>query len=49
MLKTSRKAQVRQLKNKNKKKKLVRKQVLPGEAENDLAEHCLLMERKILA
>ena len=28
------------------KTKLVRKQVLPCEAENDLAEHCLLMERK---
>jgi len=26
--------------------KLGRKQVLPCEAENDLAEHCLLMERK---
>jgi len=26
--------------------KLGRKQVLPYEAENDLAEHCLLMERK---
>jgi hypothetical protein len=28
------------------KTKLSRKQVLPCEAENDLAEHCLLMERK---
>jgi len=28
------------------KTKLGRKQVLPWEAENDLAEHCLLMERK---
>jgi hypothetical protein len=28
------------------KTKLGRKQVLPCEAENDLAEHCLLMERK---
>jgi hypothetical protein len=28
------------------KKKLGRKQVLPCEAENDLAEHCLLMERR---
>ena len=27
------------------KTKLGRKQVLPCEAENDLAEHCLLMER----
>jgi len=26
--------------------KLGRKQVLPCEAENDVAEHCLLMERK---
>ena len=25
-----------------------RKQVFPGEGENDLAEHCLLMERKFL-
>jgi hypothetical protein len=25
-----------------------RKQVLPGEAANDLPEHCLLMERKFL-
>ena len=31
------------------KTKLGRKQVLPCEAENNLAEHCLLMERKILA
>ena len=30
------------------KTKLGRKQVLPCEAENDLAEHCLLMERKFL-
>ena len=28
------------------KTKLDRKQVLPCEAESDLAEHCLLMERK---
>jgi len=28
------------------KPKLGRKQVLPCEAENDVAEHCLLMERK---
>jgi len=28
------------------KTKLVRKQVLLCETENDLAEHCLLMERK---
>ena len=28
------------------KTKLGRRQVLPCEAENDLAEHCLLMERK---
>jgi len=28
------------------KTKLCRKQVLPCEAENDLAKHCLLMERK---
>ena len=28
------------------KTKLGRKQVLPCEAENDLAEYCLLMERK---
>jgi len=28
------------------KTKLDRKQVLPYEAKNDLAEHCLLMERK---
>ena len=28
------------------KTKLGRKQVLPCEAENDVAEHCLLMERK---
>jgi hypothetical protein len=28
------------------KKQLGRKQVLRCEAENDLAEHCLLMERK---
>jgi len=28
------------------KTKLGRKQVLPCEAQNDLAEHCLLMERK---
>ena len=28
------------------KTKLSRKQVLPCETENDLAEHCLLMERK---
>ena len=39
MLKTGRKAQV-------KKKKKDRRQVLPCEAESDLAEHCLLMERK---
>ena len=31
------------------KTKLGRKQVLTCEAENNLAEHCLLMERKILA
>jgi hypothetical protein len=31
------------------KMKLGRKQVLPCEAENDLAEHCLLMERNFLA
>jgi len=31
------------------KAKLVRKQVFHCEAENDLAEHCLLVERKILA
>jgi len=31
------------------KTKLGSKQVLPCEAENDLAEHCLLMERKFLA
>ena len=30
------------------KTKLGRKQVLPCDAENDLAEHCLLMERKFL-
>ena len=30
------------------KTKLGRKQVLPCEAENDLAEHCLLIERKVL-
>ena len=30
------------------KTKLGSKQVLPCEAENNLAEHCLLMERKIL-
>ena len=29
------------------KTKQGRKQVLPCEAENDLAEHCLLMERKL--
>jgi len=29
------------------KTKLGRKQVLPCEAENDLAEHCLLMGRKL--
>jgi hypothetical protein len=28
------------------KTKLGRKQVLPCETENDLAEHCLFMERK---
>ena len=28
------------------KTKLGRKQVLPCEAENDMADHCLLMERK---
>jgi hypothetical protein len=28
--------------------KLCRKQLLPCEAENDLAEHCLLMERKFI-
>ena len=28
------------------KTKLSRKQVLPCEAESDLVEHCLLMERK---
>ena len=32
--------------NKTVKTKLGRKQVLPCEAENDLAEHTLLMERK---
>ena len=31
------------------KTKLGRKQVLPCEVENDLAEHCLLMERNFLA
>jgi hypothetical protein len=31
------------------KTKLGKKQVLPCEAENDLAEHCLLMKRKCLA
>jgi hypothetical protein len=30
------------------KTKLGRKQVLPCKAENDVAEHCLLMERKFL-
>jgi len=30
------------------KTKLGRKQVLPCKAENDLAEHCLLMERKFV-
>ena len=29
------------------KTKLGRKQVLPCEEENELAEHCLLMERKV--
>ena len=32
--------------NETVKPKLGRKQVLPCEAENDLAEHCLFMERK---
>jgi len=32
--------------NETVKTKLGRKQVLPCEAENDLAEHCLVMERK---
>jgi hypothetical protein len=40
MLKTGRKAQVRN------KIKLGKKKVFPCEGENDLAEHCLLMERK---
>ena len=31
------------------KTKLDSKQVFPREVENDLAEHCLLMERKFLA
>ena len=31
------------------KTKLDRKQVLPCAAESDVAEHCLLMEGKILA
>jgi hypothetical protein len=31
------------------KTKLVRKQVLLCEAENDLAEHCLLIERKFFS
>jgi hypothetical protein len=31
------------------KTKLGRKRVLPCEIENDLAEHCLLMEGKFLA
>jgi len=31
------------------KTKLDRKQVFPCERENDLAEHCLLMERKFLS
>jgi len=31
------------------KTKLGRKQVLPCEAENDLTERCLVMERKFLA
>ena len=31
------------------KTKLGRKRVLPCEVENDLAEHCLLKERKFLA
>ena len=35
--------------NETVKTKLGRKQVLPCEAENDLAEYCLLMERKFLA
>ena len=43
MLKTGRKAQVKQQKT-----KLGWKQVLPCEAENVLAEQCLLMERKFL-
>ena len=30
------------------KKELGRKQVLPCEVENDLAEHCLVMQRKFL-
>jgi hypothetical protein len=34
--------------SKTEKTKLGRKQVLPCEAKNDLAEHCLLMERKFL-
>jgi len=38
VLKTGRKARVTT--------QLGRKQVLPCEAENDLAEHCLLLERK---
>ena len=41
MLKTGRKAQVKEYET-----KLGRKQVLPCEAENDVAEQCLLMERK---
>jgi hypothetical protein len=40
ILKTGRKAQMKQ------STILDRKQVLPCEAENYLAEHCLLMERK---
>ena len=35
--------------NETVKTKLGRKQVLPCEADSDLAEYCLLMERKILA
>jgi len=31
------------------KTKLGRKRVLPCKVENDLAEHCLLIERKFLA
>jgi hypothetical protein len=41
MLKTGTAAQVKQ-----KKTKLGGKQVLPCEAENDLSERCLVMERK---